>query len=115
MAGQATSQNKLGILIPKLLERTQRGEISWQETADESRFLFSSAEYSIAVAHDSGSSYTYETFELSVINERGITIDSLSIRANLEESIELAELYASAKRRALGADEILDKVLKDFG
>jgi len=94
-------------LIQKLLEKTRKQEIHWKETETVEEFQISFPSSSVRI---SGSG---EKIVLGIFNEEGTIIDV--IRENelftQETNQSLIELLHLARRDALNADKILDKII----
>lgn len=103
-------------ILTTLLERTRQDKISWQSTADDSAFLAVVGKGSVMIIEDQ----LYENiFVLRILNSEGREIESMaggsrSAQTNLEEGVQLRELYSMARRIALGVDSQLDDLLKEL-
>lgn len=100
---------KMDAILEKLLERSRKGEVAWEETARENQYQVSSADTSFRIAHDDRYS-SDRGYSLSVTDERGLVLESLNSFGQANE--KLVELYNMARRRALGVEERLERALK---
>ena len=104
-------------VVGKLAELTDRGQIPWKSTADESAFAANFGNLSVLItARPSPHSSASTAYRLSVLDEKGYEIDSSTAtwRPGLT-GIRLptvVPLYASAKRAALGVDRRLEELLQ---
>jgi hypothetical protein len=93
-------------LVAQLLEKTKKRSITWEPTAKDDEFV---STLSGNVSFTVGS--WRETDILTMRDELGrvlVTIDS-------DSTVQVAELYAEARRQALKVDESLDSVLDQLG
>jgi hypothetical protein len=110
-------------LMEVLHRRTLRGEIDWQESLPDMfqvSFKDNSVQLRSFVHHDQDA----VTYLISLLNSEGTIVDTFSDedldRADFASpggkwSTKIAELYATARRRARGADKLLDDILKEVG
>ena len=83
----------------KLLERTRNGEVNWKETVNRTEFVVSFPKQSLTV----DSSYD-NVYSLSLVNEKGTTVDSIRLNAEDEGYETLQALYVLTRRQALQVD-----------
>ena len=100
------SNEKIAAIADKLLEKSAKGEVAWSDTADARTFSVVFPDYSISVRSD------YDYYEMSVHDERGNVVESLSGIMNEENYSKLRTLFESARRSALKSDEVLDNILE---
>jgi hypothetical protein len=107
---------KIARIIERLLARTLRGEIKWERTAAEGVFQSSFPDYSVVVTGRTGGPGVLDEYSFEIRNSEGEVVEKVSriqLHWQLPEAAEvLADLYDAARRRALSADEALDKVLQ---
>ena len=103
-------QEKITQLITKLVERTEEGKITWEETAEAGTYQTSFPEYSIQVRqtwHEEGA----EAF-LRLYNQEGKIIEQLSSDSlPRPDSRTLLELYNAARRNAMGVEAAVTSIL----
>ena len=100
----------LGI-AEKLVERSRKGEVTWQETVDEDEFAVSFPDYSIVIERVRRVGLNAR-YRLSLMSKNGFRLDSLSPEASGGGHPDLKELFEIARRKALQVDERLDQALK---
>lgn len=109
-------------LAKNLLEATKAGKISWALTDRENKFLYAGTRSSVAIELFT-ERFGDDDYTLSLINNRGTTIDSLTtehysvedhppIPAEWNDSLE--DLYYSARRIAHNVDEAIESMLADI-
>ena len=89
-------------LIEQLLDKTRKGILSWEPTAEEDEF-FSTLGGNVSFTVRQGETRAF----LIMRNERDrmlLSVDSFDVN-------EVSQLYAEARRQALKVDESLDGVL----
>lgn len=109
------SDDKLRMLIKRLLVKTIAGEVRWSETPSQEAFQASFPSYSVEVECAGGATY------FRVYNSEGRVLDWTSDKViehedkeNFDESDDaekLIELYGLARRQALGVERALDELL----
>jgi hypothetical protein len=108
-------------LMEVLLRRTARGEIEWQEGLTDV-FQVSFKDNSVLIASHANEREETVTYAVSLLNSEGTVADRFTDE-DLDKDevghaggfwfVKLAELYAMARRRARGADKVLDDILKE--
>ena len=108
---------KLARIITSLLRKTKNGEIRWEETSSNSKFMvsFSRGNITIDLRTDE---FGDEIVVIEIQNEYGKTAEEITASGVREwmqnsESVFL-ELYQLARRHALRIEEILDQLLLDL-
>ena len=101
-------------ILTTLVERSREDKISWRTSADESTFVAVLGKASVSIEEDYSQAMT-----LRILNQEGREIESMSrsVRSDqalLEELAQLQELYAMARRAALGVGSQLDELLKEL-
>lgn len=104
-------ENKFEIIFNSLIERTENGELNWKTTASPSTYLLVLNDSSISIDFP-----TFGSFEFEFRNERGETVESVSIsRDEDEEKFQKAnKLWELARRKALKSDDTIDKIIKQL-
>lgn len=100
--------DKFEIILNSLLKRTQNDELNWKTTANSDTYLLVLNDSSITI----GDGDYYVKFKFK--NEKGETVESVSIMDNDENFSKAKELYDLIKRKALKTDETIDKILKQL-
>jgi hypothetical protein len=106
-------------LIEVLHRRTARDEIEWQESFTDV-FQVSFKDNSVIISsHEREGTVTYTT---ALVNSEGTVADSFTDEDLDKDEFghtggswftKIAELHAMARRRARGADKLLDDILKE--
>jgi hypothetical protein len=100
-------------LFNKLFDKTLTGEIDWEPTIEDSRYLASFPPYSLSVLYyqEQGGDWA-EVVRFALYNEKGERIDDFSISdsQNKLDFDRAYELYAAARRRALKIDEAISVI-----
>ena len=109
---------KLIQMINNLISRTEDGKIEWDSTSTKDQYVTSLSRYSIAVDLFEKTTNSDDFYKVSIINELGKIIESatssdLAIES-AESSGKLQLLYNLARRRAMGVDFALDKILAEL-
>ncbi|HLL75458.1 MAG TPA: hypothetical protein VK421_09330 [Pyrinomonadaceae bacterium] len=110
------ASTKLNQLIDLLYERTQKGQVNWESTPDEDAFVvhFSELSLSIRSGYDEDGD---EFVSISLRNQNGRVIDNDYFWDAMTETgawDKAFSLYSAAKRKALGVDEALDRILDEL-
>lgn len=113
------SSEKMTTLVQRLSEKTKPGEIDWEETSEPNTFQVAFPDYVVKIRYeiyeDKWGDSVGENFFVTILNDKGRVIDQVDIGglASIlhEPNIILKELYAGARRKALGADKALDDIL----
>jgi hypothetical protein len=92
-----------------LYQRTKKGEIVWERTDSDTRFLTSFPNNGVVLRLDATGFP-----QLLLRNERGETIETLSFQQAVGAGIheKMRELYELARRQAFGVDQALDELLR---
>jgi hypothetical protein len=98
--------DKIERLASLLYEKSKRGEIKWEATADENAFQTSLSNYSVIVVQDSDEAFGHDVV-LKICNEQGRVMEELP----QSESNELGSLFELARRTAMGVEAALDEIL----
>ena len=106
-------------LADRLISKTEKGELEWEETADPDAFQVAFPNYSLwvdLVETPNGS----RDIVITLFNSAGNKIDEfsdvdLSTETNLQYYTKMNTMYQSARRKAVRADEAYDDILKQLG
>lgn len=112
-------------LMEAIMRRTERGELDWQEAFNDI-YQISFKDNSVQLRegpselpNSDGRAYT-----VSLLNSEGEVADRFTDEdldrdefgsAGRDWYQKLATLYSQARRRARGADKVLDEILKEMG
>ena len=108
------SMRKLLDIGNKLLVRSRLGEVAWQASDAENTYFVTYSLYAFEIWSDE---VFPDFYTISALNENGVAVESLEVRENNDngEAYTLvSELYYLAKRRAIGADTVLDTLLQEI-
>ena len=116
------SLDKMVTLLTTLIQRTDNGEVGWEETAGNDTYQVAFPDYTVRVAReDIENQYgdiVGENFTLGIYSDKGKLIDQVDVNdlRNVlpDPHSTLKELYSSARRNALGADKALDEILSSL-
>lgn len=111
--------NKFVQLMRKVEEKTTRGEIAWEATAEESIYQATLSMFVIRIAQNPGDGGP--DYILSVADKQNCTVDSASNLDFPPEQVQafkpyqmLKDIFETARRMALGADTAIDNILSEL-
>ena len=112
-----TTQERVAKLVQRLNERTNVGDLVWEETSQP--YVFQAAFTNLIVKLGS---YDLEgggvEYYIALFNESGLQIDRLTALELLQVSTSsynlLKNLYLTAKRQALAVDAALDALIGEL-
>jgi len=110
------ASQKVYDLIKQLYKLTLTGKITWAETASPSLFQYSFPTHSVQVGYETENPITdVGFFYLNIISTKGDVLDRIT-EGTLPEpySIDLKNLYESARRIAKGVEKALDDLLLEL-
>lgn len=113
------SNIKLAKIIEKLLERTQAGSVTWEETGKRGVFQAAFPGYTIQLLLREGDHPSEAPdYVVRIVNQEGNLLEEVA-DPELKEVMESAfakmqELYTLARRSALGVDEALNRILSSL-
>jgi hypothetical protein len=108
-------------LMEVLHRRTARGEIEWQEGFGDV-YQVSFKDNSVIISSHVGPQGEGPTYNIALVNSEGVIADQFTDEDLDKEEFghtgsswftKIAELYSMARRRARGADKLLDEILKE--
>jgi hypothetical protein len=107
------TNEKIFTLITKLHEKTERGEIDWEVTANSSRFATSSADYSILIGEQGDD---YDLFIVDQFDELVERVSDVDLaRDGFNDSLQIMRsLFSQARRNARGTDKVIDDILNSL-
>jgi hypothetical protein len=111
------ADDKLVKLVRGLNKQTLAGKIAWESTDRVGVFEVSYPNYSIRISVKEKE--TSEDIWITIINDLGDTVESFSdvtISSSLPNSYRvMSNIYAEARRIAMGVNAALDEILGDMG
>lgn len=99
-------------LLEDLRDATLQGKLQWSETADESEFRvnFDYAMIRVGQAYSAdGDTYVLSA---SLLTPKGRVVEQFTASGGMDYAL-LEELYDLARRSALKADDLLDRVISE--
>ena len=115
------TEQKVYDLVKRLLVRTKRGELAWERTTSNEEFLTSFPNYSVKVGLEWNQYHEVSNVVLEIYDAGGRAIETsidgqLAAKLPPQESVvaTMRELYNEARRKALGVDDALDKLLSEL-
>lgn len=100
------NDEKIIAIAERLLEKSEKGEVAWSDTADSDTFAVDFPDSSISIIT------ARRYYAIIVHNERGTIVESMRANEGDENYSTLANLFESARSMVLKSDEVLDKILK---
>lgn len=113
------AEQKMHVLINTLVEKTNRGELSWDTTDldDVFQLTFSNNTIRLSLGR-SPSNLSEEAYFINIYDSNGKLIDSINDEdlGDLFSNafIQLRGLYQNARRTALGVDKAIDDILDEL-
>ena len=108
------ADEKIEILLKKIYDKTMTGSIKWEETNKEGVYQAPLSGYSILISkRPSRKQADSLEFVLSINNFTGELIEEVGDEDfDFENSYEyMSQLYEGARRKAMGTDQAIDKIL----
>ena len=104
-------QEKIDRLVNRLTELTERGKVSWEETAEEGTFLASVGKFVVTL----GEEYEDDNpiYRFKILDGTGKTIDEAWGHGG-ENRNRLLHLHELARRSALHVEEVLSDLLSSL-
>lgn len=105
---------ELGQILNGLVQRTSEGKLKWSRTVQDDRFIATVDTVSVAIADTGWHPEAEETtYRLDILSESGQVVDSLGFHDSTgEQDRQMARLFVLARRSALDADSVLQKLAK---
>ena len=104
---------KLANLVAALLEKSRASKIPWKATAQENSYLCVFGGFGVSIRQTRIATSTIWYF-LSIVNEDGVEIETLSARSNSTDFVDLDEMFTLARRSANKVEEGLDRLLREL-
>ena len=116
-------ENRLVTLVRRLHKRSMEGQLSWEDTPKDGTYKCSSPEYTLHLhARPSQQDPEAMDYVLSILNNDNVLIeevDDIQLQRETEERGVayrlMGEMYAAARRTALGTEAALDSLLEALG
>ncbi|HEV8718615.1 MAG TPA: hypothetical protein VGX03_38080 [Candidatus Binatia bacterium] len=113
------ASEKLAVLLSQIHRQTQDGILGWEATIRGEVFQVAFPNYVVQIAKEARLGPDEEEvteYVLKILNERNAVIEEITssdLYENLRDPYGLmSEIYASARRQALGPDRALDNLLQ---
>jgi len=113
---------KLGDLVARLKQRTEEGRVGWEQTSARGRFQTTLNDHSLVITEQECEDDPEITeYCITIFNRDGDDIECFTDRdlaaipeANAETTYRamMKEIYAIARRKALGAEEAVEAILE---
>ena len=100
-------------LIDEMLRKTHDGTIQWKETLNQREFLVYFDDFTVSArggSDDEENSY----ITLTLKDTKGKNLDSFTIGDGDPDYVKLADLYNTARRRALNIDGAIKAIMKEL-
>ncbi|NYZ61802.1 hypothetical protein [Luteimonas deserti] len=111
------SGQKLVALTRMLAERTERGELKWEESERPGVFQVSFSNSSVRILHrDSRLQRGSTEYVISIINSLGVEVDEIGDESMPTEGAYslMKQMYEQARRKAMGVDTAIDSIIEDL-
>lgn len=116
------SYQKLADLALKLGEKTKEGLVAWEDTAERGTYQTEINRNSVQIAAVEPDNYfgggNDADYEISIFDTIGNKVESFRsedintfLPGNIHAHTLLEEMYQTARRRALGTEQVLDSIL----
>lgn len=111
-------ENRMQMLMQRLLRSTQEGKAVWSPTADKDVFRLSSSVATIQIRKETAFNpdfdHEYTIRSLEITNPNGRVVEEYRPSETGME-MQFDQVFESARRTALGTDAILDSLMEEFG
>lgn len=102
-------------LIRLLVKLTKEGKLAWESSYNDNAFRVNFANTTVVISEEK------DSYFISLLNNVGAVVDTFSAPRLMDAdplgenwySI-LRELFTDARRKALGADQVLDRILQEL-
>lgn len=111
---------KFGLIVGKLLEKTQKGDLEWEKTTDKDTFLTVLKDIAISVKKVTVKNPSFEDvleppYVFDLRNENGDVVDSITVPKSNENKYDQAkEIFDLASKQSLKNDSIVDRILEQL-
>jgi hypothetical protein len=107
-------------LVNRLVQLTREGSLTWESTVGMDTYQSSFPTYGVRIWSDERDGGELD-YVLQIVNSEGTVIDEIRDTSFAPGDFgqssafrEMGDLFRLAKRKALGADEAIDRILKDL-
>lgn len=119
-------KEKYEVLIKKLVEATDNGDVEWEHTSAKDEYQAKIGENAVSIGFydpdDLANTFIVNPngtrpklhYYLSIMNSKGIEVDSEEREPNDSGFEKLKTLYHEARRKYLKVDETLDDILNNL-
>lgn len=113
-------KNKFALLLDKLLEKTEKGKLNWEKTAEKNNFLLALEGSAVSVKSPFDE---YSSFEQIIDNEyifefrdeTGNVIDSINVdKSGKNEYLKAEKLFDLVYKELNNSDQIVDNILEQL-
>jgi hypothetical protein len=109
---------KLSRLLIELIQRTSKGSLKWEGTAADGVYQMSFPKYTVQLSTRPAERDGFDDIVLTVLNSEGVVIEQAAdpdFAPDVGEAYTaMKEMYATARRQALGVDSALDDLLSEL-
>src|SRR5262245_39802802 len=102
-------KQKLQILLDRLLEGSEKGELNWKATGNPLTFLLTLKDSSISISNE------MTEFEFTFRNERGEVVERTNV-SHMDESFfkKASNLFHLAMQKAKSDDDFIDRIIEQL-
>ena len=110
------------VLIDRLADKTRSGELDWKPAVEEASYQVSLKKNSVLLRMENSSSGN-PSYHLHLFDSNGVDVETFSDfdidremfgEADRDYYRKMRDLYESVRRRVLGADKVLNDILKSL-
>jgi len=110
-----SEDEKLAALLQRIYEKTVKGELRWEPTANGSAFTVPFARFSLSLERVPETRDLMGYILLRISNDRGQTIEEFTGGQAVQIGFpHMDELFDRARRIAMGLEEALDELLSEL-
>ena len=108
------SSQKIKQIVENLYEETKDNRIDWIKTETEGTFQVSFVDYSLRIwSRPKPSKFAEDDYFLGIYDQSGaLMVETRSLEFSKET---MKDLYELARRKAMGVEEALDRILDSIG
>lgn len=113
---EATANRKFEDFLERLLDATYRGDVEWEDSADEAAFFVTLRHGSVHIERRydfDEDDRQFPVFKAYLYNTKGRLAEDIGPREMRDDAL-LSRLFDEARRRARKADSLLDQVTADL-
>ncbi|MBN1460130.1 MAG: hypothetical protein JXA57_11385 [Armatimonadetes bacterium] len=120
MSREHDVQERMRLLLSRLIEQTASGKIRWSQTDREQHFLYSGSKSSVTISLEEDK--FNQRYTMALLNNNGVVVEALEDdweadggdRRAAPWNDDLERLFDLARREAMGIDKLLDAALSDI-